>query len=162
MSIWTISLEHLASIHSEKVESFDYHGDHNGKCPHCGAFFELPHNDIINELLAVYDDGKVRCFYCGERFEPKPYGIEDYFSDEAPICDYIVDNVEGLFIGALIHHTNPGTDNPHVWTDTSKCRTYCEYRGEVVSVETKCKSLHRFCWNDYEDMRNGTRTVSIQ
>jgi Zn-finger nucleic acid-binding protein len=138
MSIYTISMEHLAERHSDNVSAFDRHGEYNAKCPNCGAMIHANHHDILNELIG---DDYTYCPHCrGKWLDPEPYEINDYLSDNAPAIDYIVSPCNE-YAGALIHHTDPEGSVPHVWTDTRARRTYCEYRGEVVSIPTSCSAF---------------------
>lgn len=142
MSIFTISMTRFAEKYSEQVSAFDYH-EHPTKCPHCGAIIEAPHGDIINELLG----GEFGCGHCLNRIDGEiiPYTIVEWFNEHAPTCDHIIDSGDHRRIGTRVHHVMPSKDRPHVWTDTLARRTYCEYRNEVVFVETSCDILDDYC-----------------
>lgn len=121
MSIWTISLEHLASIHSWEVE-----------------FFDANHITIDDEI------------------------VYEWLWSRTPTIEFITEpNLDGEleYRGALIHHIIndlPGCeDKPSVWTDTRKHRTYCEYRDEIVFVETSCDVLAKVCEASHYDTANG-------
>ena len=149
MSIYTISMTHLAEKHSEDVSAFDWHGEYNAKCPNCGGMMHMNRHDILNDLIGT---GYTFCPYCGGRFlDPDPYSIVDYFNDNAPHCDDIIDCLTREYIGTRVHHVIPNQDEdkPHVWTDTAARRTYCEYRGEIVSVATKCDVLDHYMADCY-------------
>ena len=101
MSIYTISMEHLARVNGAEVSYFDQPGID-------------PDGELINKWLSIH----------------------------APMIDYIVTPFNE-YLGALIHHIDPpvGKNIPHVWTDTRARRTYCEHRGEIVSIPTACESI---------------------